>query len=40
LDHLSYIVVGNGDEIMHIFAAPGAYIRMPPRPPPFTIMRR
>jgi hypothetical protein len=28
------------DEIMHMFVGPGAYIRMAPWPPPFTIMRR
>ena len=29
---------GENDEIMHMFAAPDAFIRIPPWPPPFTIM--
>jgi hypothetical protein len=28
------------DEIMHMFAASGAYIQMFPWPPPFTMMGR
>jgi hypothetical protein len=31
---------GENFEIMHMFAASGAYIQMPPWPPTFTIMER
>jgi hypothetical protein len=31
---------GEKDEIMHMFATSGAYIRMLPWPPPFATMRR
>jgi hypothetical protein len=31
---------GENDEIMHMFAAPGAYIQMPSWHPPFTVMER
>jgi hypothetical protein len=31
---------GENDETMHMFAASGAYIQMPPWPPPFMIMER
>jgi hypothetical protein len=31
---------GKNDEIMHIFAASGVYIKMFPSPPPFTMIGR
>jgi hypothetical protein len=30
----------NNDEVMHMFIVPVAYIRMPPLPPPFTVLGR